>query len=60
PVLRGDRIVGSVDPKVDRERGVLVVNRLVTEKGAPLRAIRGAVSELADFVGATKVEWPTR
>jgi len=60
PVLHGDRIVGSVDPKVDRERGVLVVNRLVTEKGAPLRAIRGAVSELADFMGATKVEWPTR
>lgn len=60
PVLHSDRIVGSVDPKFDRERGVLVVNRVVTEKGAPLQAIRGAVNELADFVGATKVEWPTR
>ena len=60
PVLHGDRIVGSVDPKVDRERGVLVVNRVVTERGAPLRAIRGAVDDLAAFVGATKVEWPKR
>jgi uncharacterized protein len=60
PVLHGDRIIGSVDPKLDRERRVLVVNRIVTEKGAPVRAIRGAVNELADFVSATKVEWPTR
>ena len=58
PVLHDDRIVGSVDPKFDRERGVLVVNKVVTERGAPLRAIRGAVNELAAFVGATKVEWP--
>jgi len=60
PVLHGDRIVGSVDPKLDRERRVLVVNKVVMEKGAPVRAIRGAVKELASFVGATKVEWPTR
>jgi len=58
PVLHGDRIVGSVDPKVDRARGVLVVNKLVKEKDAPLRAIRSATNELAEFAGATRVEWP--
>ena len=58
PVLHGDRIVGSVDPKVDRERGVLVVNKVVTERGAPMRAVRRAVTELAEFVGAKQVEWP--
>ena len=58
PVLHGDRIIGSVDPKVDRERRVLVVNRVVAERAAPLRAIRGAVAELAEFVDAKKVEWP--
>ena len=58
PVLYGDRIIGSVDPKADRERGVLVVNKVVTEKGASMRAIKDATGELAEFVGAKKVEWP--
>jgi uncharacterized protein len=61
PVLHGDRIVGSVDPRVDRERGELVVNRVVLEPGAPRSArpaIRRAVAELAEFVGAARVRWP--
>lgn len=61
PVLHGDRIVGSVDPKVDREKGELIVNKVVLEKGAPrsaMPAIRGAVDELAEWAGATRVRWP--
>jgi uncharacterized protein len=61
PVLHGDRIVGSVDPRVDRERGELVVNRVVLEPGAPrgaMPAIRRSVAELAEFVGATTTRWP--
>ncbi len=60
PVLHGDAIVGSVDPKLDRAKGILVVNKVVLRPGAPRgakRAIRGAVEELADFVGATTVAW---
>ncbi len=60
PVLHGDRIVGSVDPRVDREKGELVVNRVVLEPGAPrstMPAIRRTVDELAEFVGARKVRW---
>ena len=61
PVLHDDRIVGSVDPRFERARGELVVNTVVLEPGAPRtapRAIRGAVEELAEFVGAAKVVWP--
>ncbi|MDE3113890.1 MAG: YcaQ family DNA glycosylase [Chloroflexota bacterium] len=60
PVLMGDAIVGSVDPKLDREKGVLVVNKVVLEPGAPARAkraVRGALEELAEFVGAEKIAW---
>lgn len=61
PVLHGDRIVGSVDPRVDRDRSELVVNRVVLEPGAPrgaMPAIRRAVRELAEFSGADRVRWP--
>ena len=60
PVLHGDRIVGSVDPRVDRARGELVVNRVVLAPGAPrsaMPAIRRATGELAVFVGAKRVVW---
>ena len=48
PVLHDDRIIGTVDPKMDREAGRLVVNRIVAEPGAPegrpvARAIQRAV-----------------
>jgi len=63
PVLHGDRIVGSVDPRYDREAGVLVVNRVVMQKDAPRSAapaIRRAVADLAAFVRADSVRWPRR
>jgi len=61
PVLHGERIVGSVDPRFDRARGELVVNKVVLDPSAPrnvARHVKGAVEELAAFVGATKVRWP--
>ena len=61
PVLHGDRIVGSVDPRFERARAELVVNKVVFEPNAPrnvIRPIKVAVEELAAFVGATKVRWP--
>jgi len=60
PVLHGDRIAGSVDPRLDRERGELVVNRVVLQPDAPRavrRAIEQAVEELAAFAGARRVRW---
>ncbi|MDE3100665.1 MAG: hypothetical protein KGJ98_00355 [Chloroflexota bacterium] len=48
------------DPKLDREKGVLVINTVVLEPRAPRsarRAVRGAVEELAEFVGAERIAW---
>lgn len=61
PILRGDQLIGRLDPKVDRERGVLAVNAVHLEKGVHRdtstgRAIGRALRDLAGFVGAREVE----
>ena len=63
PILHRDRLIGTVDPKVDRERGILYVLTFHLEPDAPRdrstrRAIEAAVDDLAGFVGAAKVTWP--
>ena len=63
PILHGEDLIGTVDPKVDRERGVLEVLSLRLERDAPRdkatrRAIESAVEDLAAFAGATDVTWP--
>ena len=63
PILHHDRLIGTVDPKVDRERGILEVLTFHLEADAPRdrstrRSIEAAVDDLARFVGATKVSWP--
>jgi uncharacterized protein len=61
PVLHGDRIVGSVDPRFDRAAGVLIVNKVVLQPDAPrsaMPAIRRTVKELAEWVGTDEVRWP--
>jgi hypothetical protein len=48
PVLAGERLVGHVEPRADRERGrVVLVSRRV-KRGV---RVRGAVQELARFLG---------
>ena len=59
PVLHGDRLVGRVDPVVDRRRGRMVVNAVHAEPDAPAAAgpaVAAAVGELAAFLGADGVE----
>ena len=62
PILHGDRLIGRVDPMMDRERRRLVVNRVYAEPGAPAdrttgRAVAGAVEGLARFLRAEGIEY---
>lgn len=65
PILEGDRLVGRLDPKVHRERGVLEVRGLWWEPGVEADAARldrlaEAVERLAHLAGAARVVWPRR
>lgn len=61
PILHGDRLIGRIDPVVDRKRRVLTVNAVHAEPGAPAEAwpsVRSAIDELAAWVGADEVALP--
>ncbi len=65
PILHGDRLIGRIDPKMDREHGKLIVNAVYAEKEAPrdrktARAVRGAIEELATFLDADDIEYSKR
>jgi uncharacterized protein YcaQ len=58
PILRGDRIIGRIEPAFDRKSGVLRVHGVFAEPGAPKGAgpgIAAAVRRLAKWLGATEV-----
>ena len=56
PVLHRDRLVGRIDPELDRNGGVLRVNAVHWEDG-PV-PIERSVRSLARFLGAGEVVWP--
>ena len=61
PILHGDRLIGRLDPRMDRERSRLIVNAVHAEPGASPtpasgRAVREAIEELAEFTGAREIE----
>jgi uncharacterized protein len=59
PILHGDRLVGRVDPAMDRARNRLVVHAVHAEPDAPASAapaVATAVGDLAGFLGADGVE----
>jgi uncharacterized protein YcaQ len=60
PILYGDRLVGCIDPKLDRRNGVLLVNRLHLDlrdvDGRGLRrSLEKALREFARWHGAEEV-----
>jgi uncharacterized protein len=60
PVLSGDRLIGRVAPRMDRRRGVLVVEGVFAEDGASAGAgpaVAAAVESLAAFAGARSVSY---
>ena len=61
PILHGDRLIGRIDPVLDRKRRVLTVNAVHAEPNAPADAwpaVRGAIDELAAWIGAEEVSLP--
>jgi len=64
PILFGDRLVGRIEPRLDRATRTLRIAGLWWEAGfAPRRAeglvpaMRRALSDFRRFVGADRVEW---
>jgi uncharacterized protein YcaQ len=65
PILHGDRLIGRIDPRMDRKQGRLVVNAVYAEPDAPMtdataRAVAGAVGDLAAFLGAKNITYTER
>lgn len=61
-ILHGDRIIGRLDPKMDRKQKRLVINAVYAEPGAPstraaAQAIADAIGELARFLGAQTIDY---
>jgi hypothetical protein len=65
PILWGDRFIGRVDPKMDRETGTLRIQAVHAEPGAPSgREVASLVGEtiegLGEFVEANEVVYSSR
>ena len=61
PILHGDRLIGRIDPVLDRKRRILTVNAIYAEPKAPADAwpaVRRAIDELAGWIGADEVVLP--
>lgn len=61
PVLRGEKLIGRVDPKFHRDNGVLRINRVWWEPQMRVdaklkREFEAACERLAQFLGAGRVE----
>ena len=56
PVLRSDRLVGRLDPELDRRAGVLRVNAVHWEPGARPVSLERPLRSLATFLGAGTIE----
>ncbi|HET7141759.1 MAG TPA: crosslink repair DNA glycosylase YcaQ family protein [Candidatus Limnocylindria bacterium] len=61
PILHGDRLIGRLDPVMDRKAQVLRVNSLYAEADAPAAAwpaVKAAIGELGEWLGATSIDLP--
>ena len=61
PILRGDRLIGRIDPLFDRKARVLRIRAVYAEPTAVASdrpPSRRAIDELASWLGAEEVSWP--
>jgi uncharacterized protein YcaQ len=62
PILHGDKLIGRIDPKMDRKTGTLHIYNVYAEENAPddpviVQAIGQNIADLAQFLGAKQIEW---
>jgi hypothetical protein len=60
PILHGERLIGRIDPKMDRKSGLLYINAMYLEPDAPqdantFEAIHQAIADLGRFLGAKAI-----
>jgi uncharacterized protein YcaQ len=63
PILRGDRVIGRIEPVFDRKTGVLRIDSAFAEPEAPPAAGRGiaaAVKRLAKWLSADEITYSRR
>jgi uncharacterized protein YcaQ len=56
PILRGDRVIGRIEPVFDRKAGVLRVKGIWWEPDAKPVSVERPLRELARFLGAGSIE----
>jgi uncharacterized protein len=56
PILRGDRLIGRVEPVLDRKTGVLHVKGIWWEQGVKPVSVQKPLRSLATFIGAGSIE----
>jgi uncharacterized protein YcaQ len=62
PILQGDRLIGRIDPKLDRKAKKLVVHNVYAEPEALMnletgRDVAGAIRDLAGFLGVEDIDY---
>lgn len=65
PILWGDRFIGRIDPRFDKQSKELVINAVHVEPGAPTdrelgAGVREVIERLATFLGAQRVRYSPR
>ncbi len=65
PILWGDRFIGRIDPRLDRQNERLLINSVHAERGAPgdkvvSSKIGETIERLAEFLGAKEVVYTAR
>lgn len=60
PILHGDRLIGRIDPKMDRKTGKLHLKAIYAEADAPqdaatMQGLASAITDLARFLGAKEI-----
>ncbi len=65
PILWGDRLIGRIDPRLDRASGELVINAVHAERGAPSERevaaeIGRTIARFGAFLGASRVSYTPR